>query len=489
VLLVKPGERIPADGEIVEGNPVVDESMLTGESQPVEKKVGDGVVGGSLNDRVPFQLKVVAAAADSFLANIIRMVSDAQSRKAPVQRLADRVAGIFVPIVIGIAILTLAVWLWLAPTNPLLVRSVISVLIIACPCALGLATPTAVLASTGRAAQEGIVVKGGDVLEKLNDVDLVVFDKTGTLTHGVLEVVAVRSFGQFSEHNLLRVVGSIEGQSEHPVAAAIRRHMRSQQIEETTIRNVEARPGFGLVGEYDGRRVVVGNRSLIEAEEVNFGPSLLPGDQEMDKGRTVVYVAIDGLIVGMISLADRIKGEAADLIKHLKASGRQVTMLTGDNRRTAEGVARSLGLDRFEAEIKPGQKRLMVESFRKAGFTVAMIGDGINDAPALAEANVGIAIGSGTDVAIETGDVVLVREELSVIRSLFHLGQQSLRIIKQNLFWAFFYNIIAIPVAAGVLYPAMGITLSPIWAALAMSFSSVFVVSNSLRLNRLDLIP
>jgi len=242
-----------------------------------------------------------------------------------------------------------------------------------------------------------------------------------------------------------------------------------------------------VVGEHDGRIIIAGNRQLIEAEEVHFGPSRLPGEQEMDKGRTVVYIAVDGQIAGMISLADRIKGEATELIKHLKASGRRVTMLTGDNRRTAEGVARSLGVEQYEAEIKPGQKRLIVESFRKAGFQVAMVGDGINDAPALAEANVGIAIGSGTDVAIETGDVVLVRDELNRIRSLFQLAQQTLRVIKQNLFWAFFYNVIAIPLAAGLLYPWFGLTLSPMWAALAMSFSSVFVVSNSLRLNRIEL--
>ena len=487
VLLVKPGERIAADGNIIEGQPVVDESMLTGESMPVEKRTGDEVIGGSLNGNSPFKMNVTASGETSFLASVVRMVADAQSRKAPVQALADRVASVFVPIVIGFAVITLVMWYILAPDSPLLIKSVVSVLIIACPCALGLATPTAVLAGTGRAAREGIIIRGGDILEKVAGINTVVFDKTGTLTYGELEVSSVKTFGQLSEQQLVRLVGSIESQSEHPVAQAIVRYMKSQQVEPTGVRNVNSEPGFGMIGECDNRKLVVGSRSLMETEEVSFGPALMQGEQEMDKGRTVVFVAMDGQVVGLMSLADRLRGDARDLIANLKKRMEKVTMISGDNRKTAEGAARVLGLDAFEAEIKPAQKKMIVESLRKAGFHVAMIGDGINDAPALAAASVGIAIGSGTDVALETADVVLVRSNLLDVQKMFDVAYQSMKTIKQNLFWALFYNVIAIPVAAGVLYPISGITLSPVFAALAMSFSSVFVVSNSLRLNKLEL--
>ncbi len=486
-VLVKPGERIPADGEITEGQPVIDESMLTGESVPVEKKPGDTAIGGSLNGNVPFQMKVSAAGEKSFLAQVIRLVADAQSRKAPVQSLADKVASVFVPFVIGCALVTLAIWYFVAPDSPLLIRSVVSVLIIACPCALGLATPTAVLAGTGRAARDGIIIRGGDVLEKLSNIDTVVFDKTGTLTYGELEVVDVKTFGHVSEQSLIRLVGSIESQSEHPVAQAIVRRMKRQQVETAVVRNVISEPGFGMTGECDNRQLVVGNRKLMEAREISFGPALMQGEQEMEKGRTVVFAAVDGQVIGIMSLADRLRGDARDLIAELKDSMTKVTMLSGDNRKTAEGVARTLGLDSYEAEIRPDQKKLIVESLRKAGFKVAMVGDGINDAPALAAATVGVAIGSGTDVALEAADVVLVRSNLMDVRKMFEVSRQSMSTIKQNLFWAFFYNVIAIPVAAGVLYPIAGITMSPVLAALAMSFSSVFVVTNSLRLSRLEL--
>jgi len=487
VLLVRPGERLPADGSVLEGNPSVDESLLTGESMPVEKRAGDGVLGGALNGNSPFKMTVTSVGEDSFLANVIQLVAEAQSKKAPVQKLADRVAAVFVLAVMGVALITLALWLWLAPGHPMLVQSVISVLIIACPCALGLATPTAVLAGTGRAAREGIIIKGGDVLERLTTIDTVVFDKTGTLTDGRPDVVAVRTFGHLSEQSMIRVAGSLEAGSEHPVGAAIARYMRGRQVEPCVIRNALARPGYGMTGEFDGHRVVLGSRSLMDAEGVNFGPSLLPGTREMELGRTVVYAAIDGNVVGTISLADRLRGDARELIAHLKDGRRRVSMITGDNRRTAEGIARSLGLEEYEAEIKPDQKKLIVQSYRRAGYRVAMVGDGINDAPALAEADVGVAIGSGADVAMETADVVLVRDDLMSIQKMFTLARLSLRVIKQNLFWAFFYNSVAIPVAAGVFYPLIGLTLSPMIAAAAMSLSSVFVVLNSVRLNTVEL--
>ncbi len=486
-LLVKPGGRIPADGYIIEGNPVIDESTLTGESMPVEKKEGDKVVGGSLNGNVPFKFKVTAAGEGSFLATIIRMVSEAQSKKAPVQKLADRVAAVFVPIVIGIALLTLVLWLLLDRSNPILIKSVISVLIIACPCALGLATPTAVLAGTGRAAREGIIVRGGDILEGLTKVDTVVFDKTGTLTHGQLSVAEVKTFGRMAQRDLLSMVASAESQSEHPLAQAIVRHAESQRIEPAQIKNTLARPGFGLQADWDSRRLLVGNRSLMENEEVALGQSHVVAEQEMNKGRTVIFAALDNELVGLISVADRLRSDAREVVTRLRNSMSKVTMLSGDNRRTAEGVAGSVGLDSFEAEIRPDQKQIIVESYRKAGFKVAMVGDGINDAPALAAADVGVAVGNGTDVAVETADVVLVRPELSTLVKTFEVARATLRIIKQNLFWAFFYNIAAIPLAAGLFYPLFGWTLSPTVAAAAMAFSSVFVVTNSLRLNRLEL--
>ncbi|MDX9858871.1 MAG: heavy metal translocating P-type ATPase [candidate division Zixibacteria bacterium] len=487
IVLVRPGERLPADGQVLEGKPVLDESMVTGESTPIERSPGDGVIGGSLNGNHPFKMKVTAAGEHSYLATIVRLVSEAQSAKAPVQRLADKVAGIFVPIVLGLALITLVAWYLLAPDSPLMIRSTIAVLIIACPCALGLATPTAVLAGTGRAARAGVVIRGGDVLEKVRHVDTVIFDKTGTLTQGELEVVSVKSFGQIAEQSLTRIVGALEGQSEHPVARAIARYMKLQQVDPAVVKNIEAKPGFGLTGECDGRRLLVGSRFLMESENVSFGQSLMQGEREMDQGRTVVYAALDGQVVGFFALTDRVRPDARDIVAHLKKQGIRVTMLSGDNRRTAEGIARSLGLEHYEAEIRPEQKKMMVESYRKVGFSVAMVGDGINDAPALAAADVGIALGAGTDIAAEASDVVLVRTRLMDLRKLFDISVASMRVIKQNLFWAFFYNVVAIPIAAGALYPITGLTLSPMIAAAAMSLSSVFVVSNSLRLSRLEL--
>lgn len=485
ILLVRPGERIPADGVVVDGSPVIDESMLTGESIPVEKKVKDEVIGGSLNGNRTFQMRVTRAGADSFLSRIINMVAEAQGKKAPVQKLADRVAGVFVPIVLGIAFLTLLIWYLVAPDSPLIIKSVISVLIIACPCALGLATPTAILAGTGRAARESIIIRGGDILEKLTEINTVIFDKTGTLTLGELEVAEVKTFGQISVRNLLRVVGSAEMQSNHPLGEAIVRKMKNEQIEKLVVKNIEAKPGFGLSGDYDGRHLLIGNKSLMDAEEISFGPALRTAEQEMEQGRTVIFAAIDGQVAGLLSLTDRLRPDARSTVDELKKSMERLDMLSGDNLKTASAVARMAGLDQFQAEIKPDQKKFIVDSYRKAGFRVAMIGDGINDAPALAAADVGIAVGNGTDVAIETADVILAGDNLGGINRMFYIARESMKVIKQNLFWAFFYNVIAIPIAAGALYPVMGLTLSPVIAAAAMAFSSIFVVTNSLRLNRL----
>lgn len=487
ILLVRPGDKVPVDGEIVEGEAVLDESLLTGESMPVDKKPGAQVIGGSINGNTAFRMKATDTGEDCFVAGVIRLVTEAQARKAPVQKLADRVATVFVPAVLVVALLTGLLWYLLSPQSEMIVRSAIAVLIIACPCALGLATPTAVLVGSGRGAREGILVKGGDVLEALSTIDTVVFDKTGTLTRGRLEVMTVKTFSQVSEQNLIRMVGSVESQSEHPVARAVVRYMRERQISPVVVRNVEAKPGFGVVGECDGRSMVIGSRALLDQEKISFGPTLMQGEHEMEAGRTVVFVALDGQVVGLLSLADQLRDSARELVETLKSRMQQVIMVSGDNRHTAAGVARSLGLDHFEAEIKPGQKQVIVESYRRSGCHVAMVGDGINDAPALAAATVGVAIGSGTQVAIEAADVVLVRSELETVGRMFNLASQTMKTIRQNLFWAFFYNVAAIPIAAGLFYPITGLTLSPVLAALAMSLSSIFVVSNSLRLNRIEL--
>ncbi len=486
ILRVRPGERIPADGQITDGAPVVDESMLTGESVPVEKKVGDPVIAGALNGNVPFLLQVTASGHDSFLAKIIRLVSEAQGKKAPVQKLADRVAGVFVPIVLALAALTLGLWLWLAPGSDMMMRSVISVLIIACPCALGLATPTAILVGTGRAARAGIIIRGGDILERITQVDTVVFDKTGTLTHGELHVIGIHTFNGIPERELIGIVGAAEMMSEHPIGRAVARYICRQHIRPVPVERVKAVPGYGLTAEYHRKRLVIGNRRLLEQERVRFGAQIEAVDEAMQKGHSVVLVALDGELVGMLDVVDRLRVDAREVITDLRKN-RKISMLSGDTRKTAEGIAKVLDLDHFEGEIRPDQKQEIIKSYRKAGNVVAMVGDGINDAPALAAADVGVAIGSGTDVAIETADVVLVRSELKAVPAMFAVAKQTMRVIRQNLFWAFAYNVVAIPIAAGLLYPAFGLTLTPMIAAGAMAFSSVFVVTNSLRLSRLRL--
>ena len=483
-LLVKPGERIPADGTVVTGAPVINESMLTGESMPVEKTEGADVFGGTVNGNVSFEMTVMAAGEDSYLSQIIRLVAQAQGQKAPVQRLADKVAGIFAPTVIGLAIVTLAVWWWLAPESPVLIKSVVSVLIIACPCALGLATPTAILTGTSRAARQGIIIKGGDVVERISELNTIIFDKTGTLTHGELSVVHVTGFESWGESKVLEILAGAESHSEHPVATAISRLTMRRGITPARIRNVEARPGFGLTGYHEAARIVIGNRSLMDKEGITLGAASEVSKLEMAKGRTVVFVAYDNAVVGLVTLTDKLRDEAQAVVADLKRLGMEVGMISGDNRATAKGIAESAGIESFEAEIRPEQKQIIIESYRRAGRHVAMVGDGINDAPALAEATVGMAIGSGTDVAMETADVVLVRSGLDQVPAVIRLSRLTMHVIRQNLFWAFAYNVLAIPIAAGVFYPAFGWTLSPMIAAAAMAFSSIFVVSNSLRLSR-----
>ncbi len=483
-LSVKPGEKIAADGTIVTGKPSVDESMLTGEATPVDKNDGDEVIGGSVNGNTAFRFEVTGTGDNTFLAGIVRLVSEAQNRKAPVQRLADKIAGIFVPTVLLIAIATFVLWYIFDPHNAMLLKAPVAVLIIACPCALGLATPTAILAGTGWAARRGIYIRGGDILEKAVKTNHVIFDKTGTLTEGHFEVSAFRAAEETDERVLFELAASAEAGSQHPLAEAIVEKAKSLDTRLTPVHNLKEYPGFGVKGEVDGKMIVVGNLVTLQKEGINTESLVAPAEEEMAKGRTVVFAAADGMALGYFALSDKIKDEAGEVINKIQAGGREVIMLTGDNIKTAKGVATELGIKKFEASVRPDQKAIIVETYRRAGNNVMMVGDGINDAPALAAADIGVSLGSGTDVAMESADIILVRDDLHTLLEALEISRLTFRTIKQNLFWAFFYNVIGIPIAAGVLYPILGWGLSPIIAAGAMAFSSLFVVTNSLRLMR-----
>lgn len=484
-LLIRPGETIPADGRITTSEPTVDESMLTGESTPAEKSVGDEVIGGSINGSRPFEMEVSAAGEASYLSSIIRLVSEAQNSRAPIQRLADRLSAVFVPVALAIAVLTFLGWWFfggeLAAT--MLFSAPITVLIIACPCALGLATPTATLAGTGTAARQGILVKGAEIVERLVRIDTVVFDKTGTLTFGQPEVVAMHSLGDSTHDDILSTAASLECESEHPLAEGVMREVSSRNLTYKKAEDIEALSGFGIKGTLSFCPALVGNKAAMEKAEVDVSQLEKFANEEMDKGRTLVYVALDGQPLGALALMDRIRPEASAVISELKESGLQVFMFTGDNRRAARATASLLGIDNLEYEVRPEQKSELIEALTRIGRKVVMIGDGINDAPALAKATVGVAIGSGADIAKSAADVVLMRSDLRYLLATFSSARETFRVIKQNLFWAFAYNIVAIPIAAGVFYPAFGWRLTPELGALAMAFSSVLVVMNSVRLN------
>jgi Cu+-exporting ATPase len=487
ILVVKPGEKIPADGKIIDGTPSINESMVTGESIPIEKGIGDQVIGGSINGNRLFKFRVTGAGEDTFLAGIIRLVTEAQGKKAPVQRLADRIAGIFVPVVLLIAIITFAAWLIFDPTSPLLLTAPVAVLIIACPCALGLATPTAILAGTGRAARRGIYIRGGDILEEAVKATHVVFDKTGTLTEGKFSVTGIHPLVEAEEGKMLQMAASAESGSNHPLAVAIKERAKELNLEIKSAGEVEEFPGFGLKADIGGHQVLVGNAATMERNSIDVASLKDAARSEMAKGQTVIYVATDGQVLGFISLADKIREEAPGILGKISQSGREVIILTGDNHQTAAGVAASIGVDKFEAEVKPDQKSVIIDTYRRAGHKVMMVGDGINDAPALAAADVGVAMGSGTDVAIESADIILVQSNLESLLEAIKVSEMTYSTIKQNLFWAFFYNIIAIPLAAGLFYPLFGWSLSPVIAAGAMAFSSLFVVTNSIRLLKVDI--
>ena len=487
-IIVRPGEKIPADGTIVDGSSYVDESMLTGEAIPVFKKQGDRVIGATLNRNGAFRFRAVHVGQDTVLAQIIRLVQQAQGSKAPIQRLADRISAVFVPVVIALAAVTFGLWLMLGPPPAYLwaLVAAVSVLIIACPCAMGLAVPTAVMVSTGRGAEQGVLIKRAEALERSGQIDVVVFDKTGTVTEGRPAVRLVEPAGEagFEREQLLQLAASVEHLSEHPYAEAIVAEAERLGVALSGAAEFEAMPGEGVFGIVDGRRVAVGNARLMLEVGADPAPLAARVEQLATEGNTVMDLAVDGAIAGLIAVADPIRSTSAEAVRQLKALGLEIVMLTGDTRRTAEAVARVTGIDRVVAELLPDQKLDVVRRIQAGGKTVAVVGDGLNDAPALAQADIGIAMGTGVDVAVEAAAIILMRSDLLGVVDAVKLSRRTMRTIKQNLFWAFVYNVVGIPVAAGALYPVFGLLLTPSMAAAAMAASSVSVVTNSLRLKK-----
>ncbi len=488
-LRVRPGEKVPVDGVVLDGRSSVDESMLSGEPIPIEKTEGDPVTGGTVNGTGSFVMRAEAVGSDTVLARIVQMVADAQRSRAPIQQLADRVSAWFVLAVIVVAVLTFAAWAWFGP-DPRLAHALvnaIAVLIIACPCALGLATPMSIMVGTGRGATAGVLIRDAEALETLERVDTVVVDKTGTLTEGKPALVNVEPVDPISADDLLRLSAAIERGSEHPLAAAIVAGAEDRGLAVPTASDFVSRTGLGLTGTVEGRRVAIGNEALMEELDVDSSALRGRADSLRESGQTVVFVAVDGREAGLLGVADPIKKGSAEALQQLRAMRVDVVMLTGDSIRTAEAVARELGIDRVEADVRPEDKRNVVERLQKEGHVVAMAGDGVNDAPALAQAQVGIAMGTGTDVAMESAGVTLVQGDLRGIARARRLSRATMRNIRQNLFFAFVYNTLGVPVAAGALYPFFGILLSPMLAAAAMNFSSVSVIANALRLRRTSL--
>ncbi len=488
-VLVRPGETVPADGTIVDGASNLDESMLTGEPMPVPKRVGDRVIGATLNRNGAFRFRAERVGNATVLSRIIRLVQQAQGSKAPIQRLADRISAVFVPVVLSIAILTFVVWFDLGPAPAYLhaLVSAVTVLIIACPCAMGLAVPTAVMVGTGRGAELGVLIKGGEPLERSHALDTIVFDKTGTITEGHPAVQAVElapGSGVASEADLLELAAAVERLSEHPLADAIVAEAEQRERAAGRATDFESRTGKGVLGTVAGRRLAVGNLALMSDLGVEVGALAARAEALATLGWTPVYVAVDGALAGIVAIADPVKPTSGKAIAELRRLGLESIMLTGDSLRTAESVARSVGITRVLAEVAPDRKLDEIGRLQAEGRVVAMVGDGLNDAPALARADVGIAMGTGTDVAIEAGAVTLMRGDPLGVVTAIRLARTVMRVVKQNLFWAFVYNVIGIPVAAGVLYPAFGLRLTPAMAAAAMAVSSVSVVSNSLRLRR-----
>jgi len=486
LVVVRPGEKIPTDGVVVSGNSSVDESMLTGESMPVAKEAGADVFAATINRTGSFTFRATRIGAETALAQIIRLVEEAQGSKAPIQRLADKVASVFVPVVFGIALLTFAVWYFIVP-DPVFSRALlnfISVLVIACPCALGLATPTAVMVGTGLGAENGILIKGGESLENAYRLRTVVFDKTGTLTRGEPEVTDIIPVSGITAMEILQAALDIEAVSEHPLARAVLERGKREGLLAGAVTGFEAVTGLGAKAVRDGKSMLLGNRRFLEGEGIAGVVLEDEAARLADEGKTSVFVAEGGRILGLLGFSDQPKPSAAAAVAALKGMGLKVVMITGDNAGTAKAMGKTLGIDLILAEVLPGDKAAEIRRLRDAGEVVAMVGDGINDAPALTAADIGIALGAGTDVAIEASDITLMQDDLLAVPRAIRLSFETMRTIRQNLFWAFIYNIIGIPVAAGLLYPFWGILLNPEFAAAAMALSSVSVVSNSLRLRR-----
>jgi len=486
LIRVRPGEKIPVDGMITEGDSSIDESMLTGESIPVDKTKGDIVVGATINKTGSFIFRTTKVGSDTMLAQIIKLVQEAQGSKAPIQRLADLVSSYFVPIVIMLSIVTFVVWYNFGPAPALLyaILNTVAVLIIACPCAMGLATPTAIMVGTGKGAEHGILIKDAESLEIAHKINTVIFDKTGTLTNGKPEVTDIIATSEFSKDKILELASSIERGSEHSLAESIVAEAEKQNISTIVIREFKAIPGHGVEGFAGDKKILLGNKKLMEKENIETGTHELEIDKLEESGKTVMMLGFDTKLVGLIAVADTVKESAKRGIEALGKLGIESVLLTGDNERTARAIAQQVGITRILAEVLPEQKEDEVKKIQAEGKIVAMVGDGINDAPALAQANVGIAIGSGTDVAIEAADITLINKDLKSVAIAIQLSKRTMRTIKMNLFWAFGYNIILIPVAMGALYPFFGLLLNPIFASVAMALSSISVVSNSLLLKK-----
>ncbi len=493
LLRVRPGEKVPVDGVLVTGASAVDESMLTGEPIPSSKSVGDEVIGATMNTTGTFVMRATRVGRDTALAQIVDLVQRAQGSKAPIQRLADRISGVFVPLVLLTAAAAFALWFTLGPEPQLTLAlsAFITTVIIACPCAMGLATPTAIMVGTGKGAEAGILIRGGEALEGAHRVDTVILDKTGTLTLGKPAVAEVIAVSPWDRDRLLDLVASLESGSEHPLAAAIVAEARRDELGFESTESFEAVAGLGVVGRSGGHDILVGNARLLSERGVGIDPLAAAADVASASGRTPVHVAIDGAAAGLITIADPVKAESHAAVRMLDEMGIEAWLVTGDHRRTAEAVAQQVGIppERVLAETMPAEKAATVAELQAAGRVVAMVGDGINDAPALAQANLGVAIGTGTDVAIAASDVTLLGGDPRLVASAIRLSARTMTVIRQNLFWAFAYNVVLIPVAVGVLYPWFGITISPALAAGAMALSSVSVVTNSLRLRRLDVRP
>ncbi|MBX7246906.1 MAG: heavy metal translocating P-type ATPase [Candidatus Sumerlaeaceae bacterium] len=486
LIVVRPGERIATDGVIEDGQSAVDESMITGEGIPVEKGPGAEVIGGTINKSGSFRFRATAVGADTALRRIVNLVSEAQTSKAPIARLADRISGVFVPVVVAIAVMTLVAWLVFGGWSylGLGVMSFVTVLIISCPCAMGLATPMAVMTGTGRGAELGILIRGGEALEKAHGLNVVVLDKTGTITRGHPDVVELIPASGFTRGELLQLAASAESRSEHPFAEAIMRVAAAESVSPKQPESFVAREGFGIEAVIDAKKVLMGSSRMLQSSGVALEAMAADAERHGARGSSVIYVAADGVLAGAVVLADVVKETSAEAVRQLKAMGLEVVMITGGDERAAKSVAGSVGIENILANVLPGEKADRVRDFQRQGRRVAMVGDGINDAPALAAADVGIAIGTGTHVAMETSDITLISGDLRGVAGALDLSRQTFRVIKQNLFWAFFYNVLCIPVAAGALYPAYGILLNPIFASVAMALSDLCVVGNSLRLMR-----